>query len=205
MAAADAHRLVVAQANARFEAVVEASRDGGWQVIQRWPLRSGADSTARSRRLELEAAAAEFGWSLPAGRWPHRNRAGRQVVPLTAVDWWTVLSKATAYRRQQIEEFIAMDQAWRGTLLDAVSVGRLGPSLAAEAAEITRWRVYQIIKDPVSTELVKIAEATVQQRPKRRRASGTEPAEPAAPAEQDESSVSEDGSVVAEVGGGVRG
>lgn len=200
MAAVGAHRLVVAQVNARFEAVVEVFRDGGWQVIQRWPLRFGVDSTARSRRHELEAAATEFGWSLPAGRWPHRNRAGRQVVPLTPVDWWTVLSKATAHRRQRIEEFIAMDQAWRSTLLDAVNVGRLGPSLAAEAADITRWRVYQIIKDPVSTELVKIAEATVQQRPKRKPATTG----PAAPAEE-QSLVSEDASVTVQVGGGIRG
>jgi hypothetical protein len=63
-----------------------------------------------------------------------------------------------------------MDQAWRRLLVDAVSVGALGPSGAAGAADITRWRVYQIIKDPVSDELVKIAEATVQQRPPRKRA-----------------------------------
>lgn len=173
MATAATHRLVVAQVNARFEAVVEGSRDGSWHVIQRWPMRSGADSTTRSRRQELEAAAAEFGWSLPAGRWPHRNRAGRQVVALTPVDWYTILSKATAYRRSQIEEFIAMDQAWRGVLLDAVTVGSLGPSGAAGAADITRWRVYQILKDPVSNELVKIAEATAQQRSPRKRATPT--------------------------------
>lgn len=170
MATVGGHRLVVAQVNARLEAVVEAFRDGGWHIIQRWPLRSKADSTARGRRLDLERIAAEFGWSLPAGRWPHRNRAGRQIVPLTPVDWYTILSKATAYRRSQIEEFIAMDQAWRRVLVDAVTVGALGPSGAAGAADITRWRVYQIIKDPVSTELVKIAEATAQQRPPRKRA-----------------------------------
>lgn len=201
MATAGAHRLVVAQVNARFEAVVEASRNGGWQVIQRWPLRSGAGSTARNRRQELEAAAAEAGWSLPAGRWPHRNRAGRQIVALTPVDWWTILSTATAYRRQQIEEFIAMDQAWRGVLLDAVHVGSLGPSGAAQAADITRWRVYQIIKDPVSTELVKVAEATVQQRPKRKQATtGTEPTGVA-----EEAPVSGEAAVAAQVGGSVRG
>jgi hypothetical protein len=173
VATAGAHRLVVAQVNARFEAVVEASRNGSWQVIQRWPLRSGVEGTTRSRRQELETTAAEFGWSLPAGRWPHRNRAGRQVVALTPVDWYTILSKATAYRRSRIEEFIAMDQAWRHVLVDAVTVGALGPSGAAGAADITRWRVYQILKDPVSTELVKIAEATAQQRQPRRRATTT--------------------------------
>jgi hypothetical protein len=62
------HRLVVTQVDARLEAVVEASRTGGWQVIQRWPLRSGPDRTARTRRVELQTVAAEFGWSLPAGR-----------------------------------------------------------------------------------------------------------------------------------------
>ena len=175
MATAASHRLVVAQVNARLEAVVEASRDGGWQIIQRWPLQSGPKSTARSRRLELETVAAEFGWSLPAGRWPRLNWAGRQVVALTPMDWYTILSKATAYRRAQIEEFIAMDQAWRRVLVDAVTVGALGPSGAAGAADITRWRVYQIIKDPVSTELVKIAEATAQQRPPRKQATTTTP------------------------------
>lgn len=170
MVTASAHRLVVAQVNARLEAVVESSRDNGWQVIQRWSLRSGAARTARSRRQELEAAAAEAGWSLPAGRWPHRTRAGRQIISLTPVDWWTILSKASAYRRQQIEEFIAMDQAWRGVLVDAVTVGSLGPSGAAGAADLTRWRVYQIIKDPVSTELVKVAEATAQHLQPRKRA-----------------------------------
>jgi hypothetical protein len=92
-------------------------------------------------------------------------------LTLTPVDWWTILSEATTYRRQQIERFIAMDQAWRGVLVDAVSVGSLGPSGAAGAADITRWRVYQIIKDPGSTELVKIAEATAQQRSSRKRTS----------------------------------
>ena len=174
---------MVAQVNARLEAVVEASCDGSWQVIQRWPLQSAADSTARSRRQELERAAADFGWSLPAGRWPHRNRAGRQVVALTPVDWYTILSKATAYRRAQIEEFIAMDQAWRRVLVDAVTVGALGPSGAAGAADITRWRVYQIIKDPVSTELVKIAEATAQRRPTRRGVGADAATAPAAAAE----------------------
>ena len=190
---------------ARLEAVVEASRDGGWQVIQRWSLRSGVDSTARARRQELERAAAEAGWSLPAGRWPHRNRAGRQIVALTPVDWYTILSKATAYRRSQIEEFIAMDTAWRGVLLDAVTVGSLGPSGAAGAAEITRWRVYQIIKDPVSTELVKIAEATVQQRSPRRRATTGE----ASPAEEEAAGPEEAAAAVQAgvvgTGGGARG
>lgn len=209
MATGAAHRLVVAQVNARFEAVVEASRDdGGWQVIQRWLLRPSAESTTRSRRQELETAAAEFGWSLPAGRWPHRNRAGRQVVALTPVDWYTILSKATAYRRSQIEEFIAMDQAWRGVLLDAVTVGSLGPSGAAGAADITRWRVYQIIKDPVSTELVKVAEATAQQRPPRKRATTPTPGDEAAAAE--EATVPEEVPVATQAagvgsGGGARG
>lgn len=203
MVSAGAHRLVVAQVNARFEAVVEASRDGSWQVVQRWTLRSGADSTARSRRRELETVAAEAGWSLPAGRWPHRNRAGRQIVALTSVDWWTILSKATAYRRQQIDEFIAMDQAWRGVVLDAV--GSLGPSGAAGAADITRWRVYQIIRDPVSTELVRIAEATAQQQRPRKRATTGE----ASPAEEEaagpeEAPVAAQAAVVG-TGGGVRG
>lgn len=206
MATAATHRLVVAQVNARFEAVVEGLRDGSWHVIQRWPMRSAADSTTRSRRQELEATAAEFGWSLPAGRWPHRNRAGRQVVALTPADWYIILSKATAYRRRQIEEFIAMDQSWRGVLLDAVTVGSLGPSGAAGAADITRWRVYQIIKDPVSTELVKIAEATAQQRSPRKRAS-TATAQAAA---AEEAAVSEKAPVAAQAsvvgtGGGARG
>lgn len=169
MATAGSYRLVVAEVNGWFEAVVERSRDGGWRAIQRWPLESGAGSTAKSRRRELETVAADAGWALPAGRWPRPNQAGRQIVTLTPVDWWTILSEATAYRRQQIEQFIAMDQAWRRVLMDAVSVGSLGPSGAAGAADITRWRVYQIIKDPGSTELVKIAEATAQQRSSRRR------------------------------------
>jgi len=201
VATAAAHRLVVAQVNSRFEAAVEASRDGRWQVIQRWPLRSGADSTPRSRRQELETAAAETGWSLPAGRWPHRNRAGRQIVALTPVNWYTILSKATAYRRSQIEEFIAMDQAWRDVLVDAVTVGALGPSGAAGAADITRWRVYQIIKDPASTEVVKVAEATAQQRLNRKRAAT--PAGKSAAAEG--TTVREEAPVGARVGGSSRG
>lgn len=199
MATPTSHRLVVAQINTQFEAVVEASSDGSWQVIQRWPMRSGADSTARGRRQELEAAAPQFGWSLPAGRWPHRNRAGKQVVAITPVNWYTILSKATAYRRHQIEEFIAMDQAWRKVLVDAVTVGSLGPSGAAGAADITRWRVYQIIKDPISTELVKIAEATAQHRtPRKRATAGT-----ASPAEPEGDT--EEAKVAAQVAGDVRG
>lgn len=212
MSRAGTHRLAVAQVNGRFEAVAEAARDGGWQVIQRWPLRCGADSTARARRQELEMAAATFGWSLPTGRWPRPNRAGRQLVALTPVDWYTILSKATAYRRSQIEEFIAMDSAWRGVLLDAVSVGALGASGAAGAADITRWRVYQILKDPVSNELVKIAEATAQHRTPRRRAAtaatrGAALQELTAP---QEATVSEEPpmaarAAVAVTGGGARG
>lgn len=168
MAIQGSYRVMTSRGSGAREAVVEASRDGSWQVIQRWSLQFGPDSTVRRRRQRLEAAATEAGWSLPEGRWPRPNRAGRQILPLTPVDWWTILSKATSYRRTRIEEFIAMDQAWRGVLLDAVNVGSLGPAGAAQAADVTRWRVYQIIKDPGSTELVKVAEATVQQRPPRK-------------------------------------
>jgi len=151
-----------------LDVVVEAqhARDG-WETVQAWQLRCGRSSTAKSRRAGLEASAADAGWRLPGGRWPHRTKAGRQTVgPLEIENWVTVLATATEYRQGAIAAFVAMDRAWREVVGDAVFIGGIGKTAAGEATGLTRFRIHQILggHNANSTELVKVAEAIAQDR-----------------------------------------
>lgn len=166
-------RVVTVQLDAALEVSVESFDSVDWHAIQRWLIPTDDDESARVRRHEVEASAASSGWELPTGRWPRASRAGRRVLhPVRPANWHTIVAGATAYRRQLMKEFAAQDQAWRHLIRDSVTAGDLNPVGAAEAAEVSRWRIYQLMKDPTHTdETVKIAEATVQQQ--RNRTLGT--------------------------------
>lgn len=154
-----------------LDIVVEVRRGEAWETVQAWQLRCGRSSTARSRREALEVSAAEAGWRLPAGRWPHRSKTGRQTIgPLEVANWLSVLATATEYRQAAIASFVAMDRAWREVVGDTVLNGGVGKTAAAEATGLTRFRIHQILsgRGENSTELGKVAEAIAQDRtPKR--------------------------------------
>lgn len=156
------YRLAIAAGEPRqVAAAVEMRRGEAWTPLQHWSLACSPSTTVRQRRELLVAAAAENGWSLPDGRWPAPRRDGRRFLTgVKVANYRIALHHASKYRHTRIEEFIRIDQAWRA-LVTAAS-GAVGPSSAAAAAGVTRWRVYQIVRDPYSSELGRVVETTTQ-------------------------------------------
>lgn len=163
------YRLAATQWADILDVTVESGQPDRWVPVQQWSIDCTAETSARERRKRLEAKAAGFGWDLPGGRWPRMSRNSLLVLqPLAPRSWRSVLKTASAFRREWIEDFVAMDTAWRGIVVDAMASGETAAMEVAAATEMTRWRVYQILKDPGGGgEAGKVALTTAQHRKKK--------------------------------------
>lgn len=170
------YRLAIAAGEPQLiAAAVEIRHGEAWIPVQQWSLACSRSTTVRQRRELLLAAADEFGWILPDGRWPAPRRDGRRFVPgVKVANYRIALRHASKYRHTRIEEFIRIDQAWRALVTAASSA--VGGSSAAEAAGVSRWRVYQIVRDPYSSELGRVVETTTQHAQQRQPNKVAEPA-----------------------------
>lgn len=146
-------RCEILQHHQHADLRIQYGSDGNWTDVQSWEAPCSANS--RERRLILTASAREHGWHLDIAEWPRASR-GRTVLTLIHPDNWTlILKEITAVRDQYLDEFARLDHAWQVIITKSVTIGHLTRATAAEAAQISPGRVYQIrsaIEDGVAAE-----------------------------------------------------
>ncbi len=143
------YRLVITQhpeeCDCRVERTVTTPRNG-WVGIQRWSAPCPETMAASNRRLVLTEAAVQHGWSIPAESWKPRRHGVITLSEIHPVDWLTIVTEATARRTEVVAQFAKVNQAWSTILKDAIDIGNRTPTELVGPAQVTRARIYQILK-----------------------------------------------------------
>lgn len=138
------YRLVITFTDDGATCVIERVREGEWIPVQTWTTDATVRTRAPERRLKITESAADHGWQVPADAWgPIRH--GRIIVEtIHPAGWISVVTDATQRREEALARLGAIDLAWREVLVDAASIGHLSAAAIAEAAGVSRGRVYQL-------------------------------------------------------------
>lgn len=110
-------------------------------VLQHWQINLPDTTPAQF----LRADAARHGWSLAAEDLPTLD-PGTYAIPATPHDWERILAEVTQRRADRQAELTQLETVWQHCIIGARAEGHLGPMVVANAAGITRGRVYQIMR-----------------------------------------------------------
>ena len=122
------YRLVITVTDEVTTCVIERIREGTWVPVQTWNTES----------------AANHGWQVPADAWGPIRHNRIVVKTIHPTGWASVVADATRRRDEALAQLGTIDLAWRDVLADAAAIGHLPATTIAEAAGVSRGRVYQL-------------------------------------------------------------
>lgn len=138
------YRLVITVTDEVTTCVIERIREGTWVPVQTWNTDVTARTRAPERRLKIAESAANHGWQVPADAWGPIRHNRIVVKTIHPTGWASVVADATRRRDEALAQLGTIDLAWRDVLADAAAIGHLPATTIAEAAGVSRGRVYQL-------------------------------------------------------------